>query len=137
MECRTVEIGLKYQALNPDIEYRRYMRPLAQLVDWVVNASCYDNTLEEVLSFENIEDFCTFVNSDTRREHSRASLSNIRTTLRRIGEAVNPAWGGPQVYVRRYPKSKGTQPYTRDDIGHIVDWAYGNGGFVAAERYPQ
>lgn len=122
-----VEHAEKYAEVHPDIEFRRYTGPLAGIAAYCVDTG-YELETSVLLDDEIIEQYIQSL------DVSRASKSDKRKTLKRIGEALNDTWEGPRKY-NLYPASDPTGPYSERQQELIHSWAsFESAGIVADER---
>lgn len=90
------------------------MGPLAGIAAYCVDTG-YDLETSVLLDDEIIEQFVQSL------DVSRASKSDKRKTLKRLGEALNDTWEGPRKYP--YPASDPTGPYSDREQSLIYSWA--------------
>ena len=122
-----VEQAEKYADLHPGIAFRRYAGPLAGIAAYCVDTG-YELETSVLLDDEIIEQYVQSL------DVSRASKSDRRKTLKRLGETLNDTWEGPRKY-NLYPASDPTGPYSDKEQQLIRSWAsYASAGIVADER---
>lgn len=122
-----MEHAEKFAELHPDIAFRRYTGLLAGIAAYCVDTG-YELETSVLLDDEIIEQYVQSL------AVSRASKSDKRRTLKRIGEALNDTWEGPRKY-NLYPASDPTGPYSEREQELIRSWAsFESAGIVADER---
>ncbi|MDU4704842.1 MAG: hypothetical protein E6Y11_08940 [Corynebacterium sp.] len=62
--------------------------------------------------------------------HSRGVY---KTTLRRLGETLNPSWMGQTIY-KKHARTTSQPPYTPAEITDILDWCVDTDEFISCER---
>lgn len=102
---------MEHAEIHPDIEFRRYTGPLAGVAAYCVDTG-YELETSVLLDGEIIEQYIQCL------DVSRASKSDKRKTLKRIGEALNDTWEGPRKY-NLYPASDPTGPYSEKEKRQI------------------
>ncbi|PXY03877.1 hypothetical protein [Corynebacterium striatum] len=107
----TVSLGQQYHDLHPEIAYNRYMPVLTRLIDVVCNRDGYEQDIEVVLDAEMIE-MMIRDELDYLSVHSRGVY---KTTLRRLGEALNPSWMGQTIY-KKHARTTSQPPYKPAEI---------------------
>ena len=125
----TVSLGQQYRDLHPEIAYNRYMPVLARLIDVVCNRDGYAQDIEVVLDAEMIE----MMIRDELEDLSVHSRGVYKTTLRRLGEALNPSWMGQTIY-KKHARTTSQPPYTPAEITDVLDWCVDTDEFISCER---
>ena len=105
------------------------MPVLARLIDVVCNRDSYGQDIEVVLDAEMIE-MMIRVELDDLSVHSRGVY---KTTLRRLGEALNPSWTGQTIY-KKQTRTTSQPPYTPAEITDVLDWCVDADEFISCER---
>lgn len=125
----TVSLGQQYRDLHPEIVYNRYMPVLARLVNVLCNRDGYEQDIEVVLDAEMIE-LMTRDELDDLSVHSRGVY---KTTLRRLGEALNPSWMGQTIF-KEHARTTSKPPYTPAEITDVLGWCVDADEFISCER---
>lgn len=94
--------------------FKKHIRLVAALVDWTTSAG-YPPSLEAILTGDTIDDYLR----SCGHERSRASLSTIRSDLRRIASKANPERGGPAPAMA-IPYVDVKPPYDERDVSMIL-----------------
>lgn len=103
------------------------MGPLAGIAAYCAGTG-YDLETSVLLDDEIIEQYVHSL------DVSRASKSDKRKTLKRLGEVLNDTWEGPRKYIP-YPASDPTGPYNDREQSLIYSWASTvSPGIVTLER---
>lgn len=101
------------------------MSVLARLIDVVCNRYGHEQDVEVVLDAEMIGD-----ELDDLSVHTRGVY---KTTLRKLGEALNPSWMGQTIY-KKHARSTPQPPYTPAEKTDVLDWCVNTDEFISCER---
>lgn len=116
----TVGLGQQCRDLHREIAYNRYMRcmpVLARLVDVVCNRDGCEQDVEVVLDAEMLEAMIR----DELKDLCVHSRGVYKTTLRRLGETLNPSWMRQTIY-KKHARTTLQPPYTPGEITDVLGW---------------
>lgn len=125
----TVSLGQQYRDLHPEISYNRYMHVLTRLINVVCNRDGYEQDIEVVLDAEMVE----MMIRDELDDLSVHSRGVYKTTLRRLGEALDPNWMGQTIY-KKHARMTSQPPYTPAEFTDVLDWCVDTDEFISCER---
>lgn len=105
------------------------MSVLARLIDVMCNGDGHEQDVEVVLDAEMIE----MMIGDELGNLSVHTRGVYKTTLRRLGEALNPSWMGQTIY-KKHARTTPQPPYTPAEKTDVLDWCVDTDEFISCER---